>query len=507
MKSSVLLPSFSIGLYKGFYYPYINYQGVNKQDIESLSIYLIDITKGSYFDKCLLEKVEDDFFDIFFDTLKIDKRKYIEEIIDMMDKIKNEYGKDSYRARIESSSYSASIYTISPVGDDDFIYFRFNDEINQVTTMRYLKVIKSHKKIATWPMAVLCYSSKNRNAKNACKEEIDSLFDVCDEYLYILHHLLKLNFQNVTFDNPSYGKNECLTLKHCFNDENGITKHYINTMRKDDAFAVKEIESDIKINLNHITQYPLIDFNQKEMKFISRYVASNNLFDGDRPELKFNLIPYLESPRYGKILRFHLSYKDIVFAYSRDNDTLRLCLLEKINDSLWIEISFDYNNLGEFNIYDSLNQIDTILILTNHEYIPRSINSIESVLLSLNYNEMLNFVQWILSCIIVIHDRPKRTKMIKITEKREVPCSNKSKHNNQVKEEFVIRRILKSSDDAKEYVESHSGGTHRNHEYTIEEWSRADHWRHLKNGKDIYIHETTCHRNLPLSQKEVHIKL
>ena len=506
MRNTLLLPTFSIGLYKGFYYPCIGYQSVDKQEFENLSNFLIDVTKQSYFDKCLLEKVEDSFFDIFFDASEIDERKYTEEIIDMMDKIKNEYGEDSYRARIESSSYSASIYTISSY-EGEYIYFRFNDEINQVTTMRYLKVDKSHKKIATWPMIILCYSSKNRNAKIACKEEIDSLFAVCDEYLYILHHLLKLNFQNVPFKNPSYEKNECLLLKHCLSDENAITKHYINTMRKDDGSTFKEIKSDIKINLNNITQYPLIDFNQRETNFISRYIVSNDLFDGDRPELKFNLIPYLESPRYGKILRFTLSYKDIVFAYSRDNDILRLCLLEKINDSLWVEISFDYNNLEEFNIFDSLNQIDTILILTNHEYIPRSIHSIESVLLSLNDNETLNFIQWILSCIIVIHDRPKRTKMIKITERREVPCSNKSKRNNQVEEEFIIRRILKPSDEAKEYVSSHSGSAHRNHEYTIEEWYRADHWRHLKNGKDIYIHETTCHRNLPLSQKEVHIKL
>ncbi len=493
------LPTPSIGLFKGFYYPYFKN---SKAEFEPFANFLIDITNQSYIDKCLLDKVEDDFFN----EKDIDSYQYIEEIIKMKNDIKNEYGKDSYRARIESSNYTATIYTISS-DDGDFIYFRFNDEINKVTSLRYIRILDSYKKIDVYPYINLYYSSKNKNGKVVCKEEsINYMNNIDDKYLYLLYHLLKLN-DRCEFINPTYGKNECSLIKQCLiHNADKVTTHLINSMRKDDAFALNPIESNVQIDLMNRIQYPLIDFTQKEMKFINKYVSTNDLFNDEKPELRFNLIPYLESPRYGNILRFPFEDKDIIFAYTNDKDVFRFGLLENVSESMWIEMNFDYTNLEEFNVYDSLNQIDTLLILTNHAYIPKSINDINSLLLNLSNEELLDFIQYILSCIIAIHDRPKRTKMVKITERKETNNNQKRnpKNNN---EDYVIRRILKPADDAKEYVASHSGGVHKNHEYTLEEWSRVDHWRHLKNGKVVYIHETTIHRKLPLSDKEVHIKL
>ena len=52
-------------------------------------------------------------------------------------------------------------------------------------------------------------------------------------------------------------------------------------------------------------------------------------------------------------------------------------------------------------------------------------------------------------------------------------------------------------------------GRPRSHaEYTVESWNISGHWRHYKeSGKTIWISEHPAHRNLPLSQKEVHLKL
>ena len=94
-----------------------------------------------------------------------------------------------------------------------------------------------------------------------------------------------------------------------------------------------------------------------------------------------------------------------------------------------------------------------------------------------------------------------------ITEKHE-RLFNKPKPDNLTNPDFVIRRIIKTHSMARKYIKEKSSiESNKSVKYTLEEWGRRAHIRKLKDGREIYIKASQCHRHKPLSDIEIHLKL
>ena len=100
-------------------------------------------------------------------------------------------------------------------------------------------------------------------------------------------------------------------------------------------------------------------------------------------------------------------------------------------------------------------------------------------------------------------------KIVKETER--IHSYNTSNEKSDKKDDFVIRRILKTSEGAKKYIKEKLDDVSisRDIVYTLETWTRRGHWRRLPNSNEkIFIEETTCSRRLEIAkEKEIHLKL
>ena len=107
-----------------------------------------------------------------------------------------------------------------------------------------------------------------------------------------------------------------------------------------------------------------------------------------------------------------------------------------------------------------------------------------------------------------MHDRPNRTKCIvaESLKSEKSASTNSSKVSSHKEKEFLIRRILKTTSDAKDFIKNKTG-TRGPIEYSIESWPRKAHWRTYKSGKKTWISKTECVRHKELTKKQIHIKL
>jgi hypothetical protein len=267
---------------------------------------------------------------------------------------------------------------------------------------------------------------------------------------------------------------------------------------------------------NQNIQYPIVDISEREERYIQSYCEKNGYkVDCDG----FDLIPFLQNPRYGNILTFKnvlddfdetnddkKSY-DITIGYDINAEQKTMVFRVSYNTDNYLTImSSRFINIDNFNVTSNL--LESMIML--HVY-PNNIPHNENELKNDNPSMVIDctasicMIWRMIMLMIVIQLRPERTRMVRITE-RKASARNKL---NPTEKDFVVTRILKTSKDAKEYVKvmTESTGEHIDREYTLEEWTRIGHYRKTRDGKRVWIEPTTCHRRLPLTEKEIHIKL
>ena len=125
-------------------------------------------------------------------------------------------------------------------------------------------------------------------------------------------------------------------------------------------------------------------------------------------------------------------------------------------------------------------------------------------------NMALMAIWKIIMLLIVTYFRPERTRMVRVTEKPEKSDETESvihtESTSHDDSDVIVSRILKTTRDAKEYINKHSHtGCHR--EYVMEKWLRVGHYRTYADGHTVWIGPTVCHRQLDLTDKEICIKL
>jgi len=269
---------------------------------------------------------------------------------------------------------------------------------------------------------------------------------------------------------------------------------------------------------------PIIDLTEREIKFIINYIEEKGLTNENEP-VYINLKEILSTMtrRYGNQFSMTIKFK------TESGDLLKstfIFYIQIYDSSIEIHSKCTF---GSNDIYLST----LIWNIENFNFVNGCIKAITSSLnLKIN-NDMPNLYADIydgiddffksplklidiligfLSIMITLYDRPKNYRTV--TETKHSKSSNNSKSNkNKSKEEsnVIIRRILKTSYGAKEYVKKMNSESSSDRIYTLDEWEREGHYRRKPNSQEtIWIEPTTCHRRLKLSDaknKEIHIKL
>lgn len=275
-----------------------------------------------------------------------------------------------------------------------------------------------------------------------------------------------------------------------------------------------EIEED-----DEKLEVPLVDFNEKEGKYISKYIADLGLFDGENSN-EVDLVEKLSHPRYGTNLRIPVRREDgsketFLMSYFIDetHNLMRIyAFLESDNDVRAVML-VDFENVRHFQGVANFSGIYTGIALKKHIPLFHDMKDIKANMPDcfLSFEDAMMLVYEMLSIHIVIYDRPQRTRMVRCQEEKSSTTPKKHSNKQRTEPEYIVRRILKPVKEAKELVrlsEHAAPGSPVKREYTMEEWERVGHWRRIP-GTDrfIWIEKTTCRRKLPLSDKEIHIKL
>ena len=548
----------TVGMKYGFYYPYFNKIKRNEESVDKLFNFFINSLVNTYMDKMVIAEVDDSEFmsDMSIDeeiSVMRSSKYYIQE---RMKKVSEFYPNGGYRTRVQSEKHSLALYT---VGTDErntlAIFLYYNDEIEKYSSLYFIGIFDQNQismvspnrsPIRHYTGTALYYSIKDKRAKEQCRRESEYVVNtvISPTILNWLAILLENEpcdpHETDNMDYPKYGKQEIGLIKNAMKYCEDVTCHTVYGMRRYDIedYQIQEFNEwnkNIPIQLGeyvNLSKYPLIDFDEKENKFVSSYCKKMKFFSDDNINCHFDIRKYLEEPTYGEVLRFNYKIDsddeilidkfEILFIYqwNKEKDLSRFHIIEKVSGNLYIDLSMDYNNLEEFDIFEGFISSRIDIVLTDHSQIPNEYNEVKkrSGLLNFNAVDMLSSLKLFLSDMITIHDRPKRTKMLKCTKQNEnTKRKSFNKKNNRRKNSdddsnVIIIRVLKSATEAKKIIEdqetqSDDLKSRKAAEYTIEEWTTAGHYRHYKSGKVIWINEHFNHRNLPLTEKEVHLKL
>lgn len=265
-------------------------------------------------------------------------------------------------------------------------------------------------------------------------------------------------------------------------------------------------------------QYPLVDLGDKEYRFIDKYIKENiNLFSENK---YIDLNKYMGRPMFGNKYRFYIdeeSKDDETYLVSyeiNENNEITFRISKPLKNGALYLIEVTAINADKFNFRQDIKEILMSLVvdqksktLPNYDQISKELPSWME-----NPKNLWAAILLFIEIIIVIHDRPKRTKCVAMTKSKESKENNdnmkskisSSKGGNE--KDYVIKRILMTASAAKSLISSKTG-TRGPVEYVIESWTRSGHWRTYQSGKRIWIGEATCNRHQPMSTKEIHIKL
>lgn len=280
------------------------------------------------------------------------------------------------------------------------------------------------------------------------------------------------------------------------------------------------------IVINPQLDAPVIDFSEKEVNFIRKFLAQYKIFD-DNGEKELIMSEVFKNPRYGKVLIMpsiksngESAYTFLSYEYDEKKDQVEFTISYRCNDNFTIFVTYAYCNVSDpnWNLAESMMSRKIHLYRHTQAQWPSSLEGVYEIVPSLFNSEtaLTNLLQDLLDFFTIIYLRPDRSKVIRETTRIEVPDdrvirrnkNNRSHATNTTRQEFAVRRILKDTKAAKEYISKMVTEGAPNREYTLEEWDRKGYHRKKPHSEEtIWIEPTKCHRRLPLSDKEVHIKL
>lgn len=260
---------------------------------------------------------------------------------------------------------------------------------------------------------------------------------------------------------------------------------------------------------------PLVDLTEREIKYMSNYIKKKNYLGRNGEGI--NALVYLEHPRYGPSLRIQMPGDDdqideIITYYELfpDVNFMRFYAVKVINDDVRAYVIIDFKNVSKFNIYDNLCDIAADIYQRDPNQMIQSGTELEKMI-----PDCFRTVEGVISLLfetIVVHimlfERPRRARVVRYTERGP---RDPAKKKDDPEPDYIVRRILKPIDEAKKIVSESrdpTGAQFGERQYTMEEWERVGHYRRLPHSdRTVWIPETTCKRHLPLSEKEIHIKL
>lgn len=263
----------------------------------------------------------------------------------------------------------------------------------------------------------------------------------------------------------------------------------------------------------NIKEVPEVAFSEKEWKFIDSYIEKNNYLGLN----EMNLKPFVTYPRYGHMYRMTVELneggadtKELFFVIKPHDNDMDIYVIDRVTPNTSAYLRIKCRDIETFEIGKCFDDVEIAITNTDMLKAPKSIDEIDTRIIHFNKEFTYAFVTMIhnlLSMLIVMHDRPQRSRMVRCnTPMRKSSTSNKKR----TEPEYHSVRLLKSVSDAKKLVQNSSDGPRSRADavYTIEEWERVGHYRTLKSGKTVWIDATTCKRHLPLNEtKEIKIKL
>lgn len=327
------------------------------------------------------------------------------------------------------------------------------------------------------------------------------------------------NFDKSLFSFPKYSKEElktvfsiCPEMKHMVNSIN-IEK---NAIVKDDELTDDDIKNlvqtavdndNIRPDANR-TNWPIIKFTDKEWKSVFKYIDK----EYRQKNKDYSIFDKLKDPKYGFDYRMPVNDKEICISYTIHDHDIIFILNEVLNDHVSAFMQFIVKNTeGKGFIPFTI----TSLMFVNPDLMKsKDMNFFEeSFLINNPSDEVMDkvYAQFI-AMMVTMTDRPERNKVISCQQSKPVPGNKHTVSTNPATGQttYITRRILAPASAAKDYVVKMTRD-HKNRDaiYTIEEWDRREHLRHLKNGKVIFIRASHCVRKAGEVQPadEIHLKL
>ena len=274
-------------------------------------------------------------------------------------------------------------------------------------------------------------------------------------------------------------------------------------------------------------QAPIISFNQKERDYISEYISRYVQYeDGSYPTLS-NYFQYL---RYGPYMQFQpdgcTEEKMIMAAVDGEilPGYLQLSFVEPLVTD-WVILICQIKIDGDCG--SLLRQIVSAIIFFHSENPNRNPKK-AGIDQSYLYQEASRnrIIEEYIHDMIIIHDHPERSKVIRISEvipdentfpvepnQVDIPDGRRTRKRQQQDRDHrlntqLISRVLKPTAEAKQYMASIGSKWPRSDaKYMVAEWERCGHWRMSPSGHKIWIAPTTCHRRKPMVPKQFHVKL
>lgn len=475
----------------------------------------------------------------------------------LLNKLTNQYKRigrienlTDFNLRIELDGMAYIIRYMYDIEIDDmicrqFMYIEYNDKAGVITVRRLIfKVSNNLMPICdtSWINAHF-YSKNPADAKNYAKHIINNLAyemtkiasimiyafktylndDSIRLYTNPVHTNIEMDLFRKLIQNNRYGAKDDLKLYNMKINRNADYCNITNDRENQDDENKKVSETVSRII--SIRDYPINDLDEKEYNRMLSFCIDNELIDRETREFNhIDIVEYLQHPRYGNTIRFHPNFKESPNIDFDDEDSLAELLtftydLDKENDQLGVHIIyeeesfiidevFNFVNLHNFTINTSICDYRLDYYLCPNT-LPKTLSVITDKIPPMlnNFDTVIGVLYDILMMYIVAYLRPKRISMVNIIEHK--PRVHHNDNQEPEDSDIVITHILKTATAAKRFISEMSTkvGCSTNREYVIAEWPRSGHFRTLKSGKTVWIPPTTCHRNKPMTEKEIHIKL
>lgn len=489
----------------GLFWCCINTTAYAKREVDEISNYFNEAVCEFYLDHTYTDIVDDSTFE----AEPVTQSEYADAVAK---KIKNT--PERTLLRVQSENYSATGAILGSSHGNCLLFF-YTDEKKHYTSMCLFQPYKDGSFDLYAPLIVYYTSKRRKIVEDIAKS--NTMYMVCKELptpmLSALIALTNVDTGRETIV-PTYGKEEIRMI------QNAIKHNSIDMFIRSilDAGVIYAEDADtLSIGRERygrlkemFSDSVHLKFSSKEYRFVAKYCEKINVASDIDPFKESDLSQYLSNLRYGNemLIRFPNFKEDIELLGIVEvrGDKLFVHLLEKISNNTFIEFDCNFGDIHKFSIRKSIKMENISIILTDASYIPMDLKDInnKSALVQLGLAFDTTLCITFLQDLIVIHDRPKRSRVVRTTRQISHQLSSKKKEGK----DYVVSRVLMPVNEAKALVAAHASTSERAEaQYVLEDWERIGYSRTYKSGKVVWVRPTTCHRHLPLTEKEVIVKL